>query len=152
MPSEAKRDASEQEGILASEQEGILAHRESKANPPPPPPTLVIRTAPHSSLSGRYIKDVSEESRTVGNLLFGFIPLSGANRIFVNVAMRLMSFCQLLSKSIELSVLYELGGLNLVLGVGAFSAGLSLIYDAEPTRAQQQAVDFLCFGVPGWVV
>jgi len=64
-----------------------------------------------------YAKDISEESRRTGKIFYGFVPLRGVRLVVVKWSMYLLSFCQLLGKSLMVVVLYRTGGKPLVFAV-----------------------------------
>lgn len=75
-----------------------------------------------------YVKDISEISRKTGKIFYGFVPLSGARLVIVKWSMYLLSFCQLLGKSLQMSILFQVGGGNLVLLVMSAEVGIYLSY------------------------
>jgi len=77
-----------------------------------------------------YVKDVDEETREQGSIFFGFFPLSGIRMWIVCVALRLISFCQLLGKCVEIALLYQLGGKTLVIAVLSLEMTAYLLYKA----------------------
>jgi len=64
-----------------------------------------------------YVKDISEESRRTGKIFYGFMPLRGMRLVVVRWSMYLLSFCQLLGKSLEMAILIDVGGKALALSV-----------------------------------
>ena len=52
-----------------------------------------------------FIKDINEESRRTGKLFYGFVPLSGIRLVIVKGSMYVLSFCQLMEKSITIALL-----------------------------------------------
>jgi len=64
-----------------------------------------------------YVKDISEESRRTGKIFYGFVPLHGLRLVVVKWSMYLLSFCQLLGKSLEMAILVQIGGKILAIGV-----------------------------------
>ena len=64
-----------------------------------------------------YAKDISEESRRTGKIFYGFMPLRGMRLVVVRWSMYLLSFCQLLGKSLEMAILIDVGGKALALSV-----------------------------------
>ena len=75
-----------------------------------------------------YTKDISEESRRSGKLFYGFVPLSGKKLYAVKSSMYLLSFCQLLGKSMQMSVLMQIGNKTLAFGVLGGELGIYLLY------------------------
>ena len=70
-----------------------------------------------------YMQDINEESRRSGDIFFGFIPLSGKRLVVVQASLFLLSFCQLLGKSIMVSVLNQMGGKTQVIVVSLGEMG-----------------------------
>ena len=75
-----------------------------------------------------YMKDISEESRRSGKLFYGFVPLSGKKLYAVKSSMYLLSFCQLLGKSMQVAVLMQIGNKTLAFVVIGCELGLYLLY------------------------
>ena len=75
-----------------------------------------------------YAKDISEESRRLGKLFWGFIPLSGKKLYAVKASMYLLSFCQLLGKAMQVAVLMQIGNKILVAAVLCCEMGVYLLY------------------------
>ena len=75
-----------------------------------------------------YMKDISEESRRLGKLFYGFIPLSGKKLYAVKASMYLLSFCQLLGKAMQVAVLMQIGNKILVAAVLCCEMGVYLLY------------------------
>jgi len=75
-----------------------------------------------------YIKDINEESRRTGKLFYGFMPLSGIRLMIVKGSMYVMSFCQLMGKSIAIALLVQIGGKNLVITVLSCEMGVYLLF------------------------
>ena len=75
-----------------------------------------------------YAKDIDEESRRTGKLFYGFIPLSGKKLYAVQASMYLLSFCQLLGKAMQVSVLMQIGNKTLVAAVLCCELGVYLLY------------------------
>ena len=75
-----------------------------------------------------YMKDINEESRRTSNIFYGFIPLSGKKLYAVKASMYLLSFCQLLGKSMQVAVLMQIGSKTLVIAVLGCELGLYLLY------------------------
>ena len=64
-----------------------------------------------------YLKDIDEGGRRTEKIFYGFIPLHGVRLVLVVVSMRLLSFCQLLGKSLEMAILVQIGGKTLAVSV-----------------------------------
>ena len=75
-----------------------------------------------------YMADISEESRGSGKLFYGFIPLSGKKLYAVKASMYLLSFCQLLGKSMQVAVLMQIGKRTLTFAVLGCELGVYLLY------------------------
>jgi len=75
-----------------------------------------------------YTKDIDDESRRTGRLFYGFIPLSGIRLIAVYGAMHVLSFSQLMAKSITIGILVHIGGKRLAIAVLSCEVGIYLIY------------------------
>ena len=75
-----------------------------------------------------YMKDISDESRRTGKLFYGFVPLSGKKLFTVKASMFLLSFCQLLGKAMQMSVLMQIGTKTLVFTVLGCELGVYLLY------------------------
>ena len=75
-----------------------------------------------------FTADISEENRRSEKLFYGFIPLSGKKLYAVQASMYLLSFCQLLGKAIEVSVLMQIGQKTLVSAVLGCEIGVYLLY------------------------
>ena len=75
-----------------------------------------------------YMKDIDVESRRKKMFFYGFIPLSGKKLYAVKASMYLLSFCQLLGKAIEVSVLMQIGQKTLVSAVLGCEIGVYLLY------------------------
>ena len=75
-----------------------------------------------------YAKDISEESRRLGKLFWGFIPLSGKKLYAVKASMYILSFCQLLGKAMQVAVLMQIGKEALVIAVLCCELGVYLLY------------------------
>ena len=55
--------------------------------------------------------------RRTGKVFYGFVPLYGLRLVVVRWSMYLLSFCQLLGKSMEMAILNQVGGKTLAVGV-----------------------------------
>ena len=81
-----------------------------------------------------YMTDTSEENRRTGELFWGFIPLSGNKLYAVKASMYLLSFSQILGKSMQVSVLMQVGATTtigektLILTVFGCEMGAYLLY------------------------
>ena len=75
-----------------------------------------------------YAKDINEESRQKGPLFYGFVPLSGKKLYAVRASMYLLSFSQLLGKSIVVAVLMQMGGETLAFSVLGIEMGVYFLY------------------------
>ena len=75
-----------------------------------------------------YMKDISDESRRTGKLFYGFVPLSGKKLFAVKASMFLLSFCQLLGKAMQMSVLVQIGTKTLAFAVLGCELGVYLLY------------------------
>ena len=75
-----------------------------------------------------YMKDISEESRRSGKQFYGFIPVSGKKLYAVKASMYILSFCQLLGKSMQVAVLMQIGNEVLVIAVLGCELGGYLLY------------------------
>jgi len=75
-----------------------------------------------------YVKDISEESRTTGRLFYGFMPLSGMRMVLVKGSMYVLSFCQLMGKSITIGIMVQIGGKRTALAVLGCEVGIYLLY------------------------
>ena len=75
-----------------------------------------------------YMKDISDESRRTGKLFYGFVPLSGKKLFAVKASMFLLSFCQLLGKAMQMSVLVQIGTKTLAFAVLGCELGIYLLY------------------------
>ena len=75
-----------------------------------------------------YEKDISEVSRRSGKMFYGFIPLSGKKQYAVKTSMYLLSFCQLLGKAMQVTVLMQIGKQTLVFAVLGCELGVYLLY------------------------
>jgi len=64
-----------------------------------------------------YMMDISEDNRQKGNLFYGFVSLHGLRLVVVKWSMYLLSFCQLLGKSLMVNIIYQIGGKTLVVAV-----------------------------------
>ena len=75
-----------------------------------------------------YVKDISEESRKTGRLFYGFMPLGGMRMVLVKGSMYVLSFCQLMGKSITIGILVQIGGKRTALAVLGCEVGIYLLY------------------------
>ena len=75
-----------------------------------------------------YTADISEENRRTGKLFHGYVPLSGKKLYAVKASMYLLSFCQLLGKSMQVSVLVQIGNKKLAFAVLGCELGVYLLY------------------------
>ena len=75
-----------------------------------------------------FVKDIAEESRRKGKMFYGFVPLSGGKLVVVKCSMYLLSFCQLMSKSIAIALLVQVGGGKLAFMVLAAETGFYLLF------------------------
>ena len=75
-----------------------------------------------------YMKDINEESRRTGKLFYGFMPLSGIRLLLVKVSMYMLSFCQLMGKSVTIALLVPVGGKFLVIVVMICEVAMFLLY------------------------
>ena len=75
-----------------------------------------------------YAADISEENRRTGKLFWGLIPLSGKRLYAVKASMYLLSFCQLLGKSMQVAVLMQIGKRTLTFAVLGCELGVYLLY------------------------
>ena len=87
-----------------------------------------------------YMKDISERSRRTGKLFYGFIPLSGRRLILVKLSMYLLSFSQLLGKSLEVAVLIQIRGKAMAISVIGCEIGVYLLYKSL-RRGEQTPVE-----------
>jgi len=55
--------------------------------------------------------------RRTGKIFYGFVPLHGLRLVVLKWSMYLLSFCQLLGKSLEMAILVQVGGKTLAIGV-----------------------------------
>jgi len=75
-----------------------------------------------------YVRDSNEEIRRTGKLFYGFMPLSGIRLMIVMIAMHVLSFCQLVGKSIAIALLAQIGGKSLAILVLSCEIGAYLLY------------------------
>ena len=75
-----------------------------------------------------YMMDISEDNRQKGNLFYGFVSLHGLRLVVVKWSMYLLSFCQLLGKSLMVNIIYQIGGKTLVVAVMGGEMVAYLIY------------------------
>jgi len=75
-----------------------------------------------------YVKDIGSESRRTGKLFYGFMPLSGVRLVLGMGSLHVLSFCQLLAKSISIALLFQMGGKTLVIIVLGCEMGVFLTY------------------------
>jgi len=75
-----------------------------------------------------FIKDISAESRRTGKLFYGFVPLSGIRRWIMKGSMHMLSFCQLMGKSIAIALLTQMGGRTLAITVLSCEMGVYLLF------------------------
>jgi hypothetical protein len=57
-----------------------------------------------------FMADINDAHRKTEKTFYGFVPLHGVRLMVVKWSMYLLSFCQLLGKSLEVAVLYIVGG------------------------------------------
>ena len=78
-----------------------------------------------------FVKDINEESRKTGTLFYGFMPLSGIRVLIVKLSMYMLSFCQILGKSLQIAMLMLSGGRSLVIFVLLGEFCLYILYVAS---------------------
>jgi len=75
-----------------------------------------------------FMKDISLEGRKSGKLFYGFAPLSGIRLHIVKIAMYMLSFCQLIGKSLAIAIIFQMGGRPLTAFVFSCEIGVYLLY------------------------
>ncbi len=75
-----------------------------------------------------FAKDIIAESSRTGKLFYRFVPLIGIRLLLVNGSMYVMSFCQLMGKSIAIALLMQIGGKTLAIMVLSCEMGVYLLF------------------------